>query len=68
MLAQVLLSSWPIIVTVVDLDFKDLLLIKVIFDCNFLNELRILAIMNNLSFAYSLPLSIDHLEEHDKRV
>ena len=68
MLAQVLLSSWPIIVTVVDLDFKDLLLIKVIFDCNFLNELRILAIMNNLSFAYSLPLSIDLLEEHDERV
>ena len=50
-LVQVLLRPLSVVVTVVDFDFKDLLLLKVIINSYFPDELRTSAIMNYLSFA-----------------
>ena len=67
-LVQVLLRTFSVVVTVVDFDLKDLLLLKVIINSDFPDELRTPAIMNHLSFAKFLPLTIDLLEKYYKGI
>ena len=67
-LVQVLLRTISVVVTVVDFDFKDLLLLKVIINRDFPDEFRTPAIMYHLSFSKFLPLTIDFLEKYYKRI
>ena len=58
-----------IIVTIIDLSPELLLLLKVILNGDFLDELRVGAVMDNLCLAEPAPLPIGHLlEQNDEWV
>lgn len=61
-LAKVFLSLLIIIVTIIDLDLEELLLLEAIHCWDLLDELGEQVVVNGLCFPKFAPFSINHLE------